>query len=395
MTAVLRCVVQSAGSALPSVRYGEAALSDVLPSVLASLGVAGEPNPLELPDAARTVLLLVDGLGWQLLHRHPDAAPFLTGLAGRPLTAGFPSTTVTSLASLGTGLPPGQHGFTGYSSWVEEIGEPVNWLAWRPVGRHEDLRDRLVPEALQREPTSFERASDAGVSVTLAAPAQFDGSGLTRAVLRGGRYAGAVTAGDAVAQAAGAADRGNRSLVYCYTGELDLVGHVRGADSDAWLDQLALIDGFARQLAERLPAQTRLLVTADHGMVTVPEHNKVDADSSAVLSDGVVALAGEPRARHVHTRPGAAASVLAAWRGELGERWWVGWRDEAIAAGLFGPVVTASARERIGDVVAIALGDAAVVRRSAEPRLSALPGQHGALTDDELLVPLLSTGQCT
>jgi hypothetical protein len=378
-------------TALPPVRYGEAALADVLPSALAALGLPGEPNPLALPDTARVIVLLVDGMGAESLRRHADAAPFLTGLRGRTLTAGFPSTTATSLASLGTGLPPGSHGITGYSSYVEEVGRPVNWLAWRPVSSGEDLRDRLVPETVQPRPTAFERAADAGVAVTVAAPAQFEGSGLTRAVLRGGRYAGAVTPGDTVARVAAAADRGNRSLVYCYTGDLDLVGHVRGAETPAWLEQLRIVDAFAEQIASRLPPDATLLVTADHGMVTVPDEAKVDFDASRTLSDGVADLAGEARARHVHTRPGAADDVLAAWREELGGRMWVARREEALAAGLFGPEVTTVARQRIGDVVAVSLGDAAVVRRRAESRLSALPGQHGALTDDELLVPLLST----
>ncbi|MDP9407580.1 MAG: alkaline phosphatase family protein, partial [Actinomycetota bacterium] len=210
-------------------------------------------------------------------------------------------------------------------------------------------------------------------------------------VLRGGRYAGAVTPGDTVARVAAAADRGNRSLVYCYTGDLDLVGHVRGAETPAWLEQLRIVDAFAEQIASRLPPDATLLVTADHGMVTVPDEAKVDFDASRTLSDGVADLAGEARARHVHTRPGAADDVLAAWREELGGRMWVARREEALAAGLFGPEVTTVARQRIGDVVAVSLGDAAVVRRRAESRLSALPGQHGALTDDELLVPLLST----
>lgn len=377
---------------LPRVRYGEASLADVLPSVLASLGVAGEPNPLQLDDVARTVVLLVDGMGWELLQRHPDVAPFLTSLTGRPLTAGFPSTTVTSLTSLGTGLPPGSHGFTGYSSWVEEVGDAVNWLAWRPVGGGEDLRERMPPEQVQPQPTAFERAADAGITVTTATAAQFEGSGLTRAALRGGRFAGAWTWGDSLAHAVDGVQRGNRSLVYCYLSELDLIGHVRGAETDAWLAQLEMVDSFARALAERLPPDARLVVTADHGMVTVPEDGRVDVDASTVLMDGVVGLAGEPRVRHVHTRRGAAADVLAAWQAELGDRMWIGTRDDAIAAGLFGPDVTTVARERIGDVLAIAsTADVAVVRRSAESVLSGLPGQHGALTDDELLVPLITT----
>jgi hypothetical protein len=68
---------------------------------------------------------------------------------------------------------------------------------------------------------------------------------------------------------------------------------------------------------------------------------------------------------------------------------WVLPRDDAIAAGWFGPEVTTTSRQRLGDIVVVARTASAVVRRRAESKLSALPGQHGALTDDELLVPLL------
>jgi len=378
------------GDALPAVHYGSASLADLMPAVLAALGVPGEPPGMGLVEGTRTVVLLVDGMGWELLRRHADAAPFLTSLTGIGLTAGFPTTTVTSLASLGTGLTPGRHGLTGYTSWVPEVAEAVNWLGWRPVGRRGgDLRERLVPEVAQPHPTVFERAARAGVEVTQAAPAQFVGSGLSRAVLRGARFLGAVSPGDVIAQAVEGARRGSRSLVYCYAGELDLVGHVRGPGSDAWCAQLRLVDSFAEQLADGLPADATLLVTADHGMVTVSEDGKVDADASTVLRAGVAAITGEPRARHVHTVAGAKQDVLAAWRSELGDRMWVGSREAAVSAGLFGPTVTPAALARIGDVVAVARGDVAVVRRTGERRMSALVGHHGALTGDELLVPLL------
>ena len=366
--------------------YGEGALSDLMPSVLAALGVPGERDVLGLAPAQRVVVLLVDGLGERLLRRHAALAPVLSGLAARDLTAGFPATTAVSLSSLGTGLPPGEHGVTGYTSLVDD--DAVSWLTWSAGGV--DLRESLVPEQTQPRATVFQRAEAAGVAVSVAAPARFEGSGLTRAVLRGGTYTGTVTAGDTVAQAVAGAGRGERSLVYCYTPDLDLTGHVRGVDSDAWRDQLRLVDALVGLLVERLPAGTRLLVTADHGMVDVEDAAKVDVDASPALLDGVVTLAGEPRARHVHVRPGATGDVLAAWEAELGDRMWVGTRAQAIGLGLLGPVVTAAASARTGDVVAIATGDVAVVRRSAEPGMSRLRGQHGALTPDELAVPLLS-----
>jgi hypothetical protein len=70
---------------------------------------------------------------------------------------------------------------------------------------------------------------------------------------------------------------------------------------------------------------------------------------------------------------------------------WVASRAEAVRAGLFGPVVTPAALRRIGDVLAVSTGDVSVVRRTVEPRFSKLVGQHGALTEAELSVPLLST----
>ena len=96
--------------------YGESSLADLSASILASLTGDAAANVLGLPETGRACLLVVDGLGHELLRGHQAAAPFLAELAfnSRPLTAGCPSTTVTSLASLGTGLPPAEHGMLGY-----------------------------------------------------------------------------------------------------------------------------------------------------------------------------------------------------------------------------------------------------------------------------------------
>ena len=371
--------------------YGSSSLADLMPSVLASLGVPGERSPLQLPEAARAVVLLVDGLGLRLLERHTDCAPFLSSLARRSLTAGFPATTATSLASFGTGLAPGEHALTGYTSWVQEVDDSVRWLTWNAATGGRDLRAELVPEQVQPGPTVFDRAAAAGVEVGLAAPAHFEGSGLTRAVLRGGRYRGSYTPGDTIGQAVAASRAGARSLVYCYTPDLDTTGHVRGVDSDAWRAQLRLVDAFAEELAARLPRDAVLHVTADHGMVDVRDEDKVDLDALPGLLEGVRAVAGEPRVRHVHTEPGAADDVLARWRAELGSRAQVLARADVVAAGLLGPTVTPQALRRTGDVVAIATGSTGLVQWSTDAMFASLIGQHGAPTEQELLVPLLST----
>ena len=364
-------------------RYGESSLSDLTPSVLASLGAAREPNPLGLTPADRVCLLVVDGLGWELLREHPAAAPFLSELAyaGRPLTAGFPATTATSLASLGTGRPPGQHGVLGYQVAVPGEGRLLNALRWD---------SRVDPVAWQPGSTVFERATAAGIASFRVAQHSLAGTGLSIATMRGAEVVPADTLGALVAEAAAALRSADRALAMVYHGELDATGHVFGCTSDAWRYHLGHVDKLAEQLAGALPPGTALYVTADHGMVDVPPQDRVDADALPDLRAGVALLGGEPRARHVYAQPGAAADVLTAWREILGHRAWVVSRDEAIADNWFGPVDEARVAPRIGDVVAAVVGSHAIVATEAEPRESRLVGMHGSLTPADQLVPLLA-----
>src|SRR4030081_2454227 len=110
----------------PVPRYGIRSIAELLPSLLSALGMAGMENPLAVAPAARICLILVDGLGWELLRPQPDAAPFLSSMAGEPLTTGFPATTAASLSSLATGLPPGEHGLVGYTMALPDYDPAVN-----------------------------------------------------------------------------------------------------------------------------------------------------------------------------------------------------------------------------------------------------------------------------
>jgi len=364
--------------------YGAATLADLSASILASLE-PGSPEPanvLGLAPATKACLLLVDALGWELLRDHPAAAPFLSELArnSRPITAGFPATTVTSLASIGTGRPPGQHGMLGYQVMIPGEERLLNGLRWDA---------RVDPREWQPLPTLYERAAAAGIAAVHVARGSFRGKGLTNAALRGAQLWPADSMGALAAQAAAALAENGRAFVTVYHGDLDNSGHVFGVGSDAWYYQLEHVDKLAEHLAHALPSGTALYVTADHGMVDVGPEDRLDVDATPELRDGLALLGGEPRARHLYVRPGAAGDVLATWREVLGDRAWVLARDEAIKEGWFGPV-DARMADRIGDVVAAAAGSFAVVAATQEPGESRLFGMHGSLTPSDQLVPALA-----
>ncbi len=378
-------------------RYGTATLADVLPGAATALGVpvgrSGLPaDPLGLTGvlggARRVAVLLIDGLGADLVRAHADLAPTLAALSSPvgDLSAPCPSTTPVSLATLGTGLPPGSHGILGFVTLVPGDGgatgedRTLNHVQWA---------DDPDPDVWQAQRTVFEQAEAAGVPATAVGPYAYGGSGLTRAVYRGATYAGAVSHGDLCALVLGALAATPRALVYGYIPELDLTGHVRGVDSPSWRAQLAFVDRVVEELVAGLPDDAALLVTADHGMLDVPDATRFDLDEEPDLADGVRVLAGEPRARYVHTEPGAEDDVLHRWREILGRRAWVATREDAVASGIFGPVDDAVAA-RIGDVVALARGTWAFTTPRLEPGPSRLAAYHGSLTATELAIPLLA-----
>ncbi|MEV7195523.1 nucleotide pyrophosphatase/phosphodiesterase family protein [Streptomyces sp. NPDC093510] len=374
----------------PVPAYGTASLADLLPTLVAHQGVDGfVPVIAELTPADRNCVFLIDGLGWEQLRAHPAEAPFLTSLlessrggTGQPVTAGFPATTATSLASVGTGLPPGVHGLPGYTVRDPATGGLMNQLRWNPW---------TDPHAWQPYPTVFQQAHDAGVHTAQVSSPTFEHTPLTKVALSGGSFRGRLSGEDRMDLAAQQLAAGDRSLVYTYYAEVDGKGHRFGVDSDAWRGQLMYVDRLVQRLAEQLPPRSALYVTADHGMLDIPfdDASRIDFDEDWELRAGVALLGGEGRARHVYAVPGAENDVLTVWREVLGEQFWVAGRDEAIAAGWFGPHIDQRVYERIGDVVAAAHDDVAIIASEREPKESALVGMHGSMTPVEQLVPLL------
>lgn len=365
--------------------YGHSTIAEIIPAVAASLGADGWTDALGLPTASRWVVLLVDGLGAHNLADAAEQAPYLASLvledASTSVTSGAPSTTATSLTCLGTGLAPGQHGIVGYSFRNPIDRGCLNALTWAPGVSALDLQPRL---------TAFERLARQGVTLTSVSPARFAGTGLTESAFRGARFQPVPDENDHAARIAwtvDAAASGERSLVYLYERALDHTGHGKGWRSEHWRATLARIDTMARTLRAALPADTRLLITGDHGMIDAAKDRWIIAEDVPGLTGGLTMLAGEGRFRQLYAEPRDVDAVLTRWREALGERAWVVRREEAVDAGWFG-FIEKRVLDRYGDVLVAMREDWAVMTRT-QPKEFGLIGMHGSLTEREMRVPVL------
>lgn len=362
-------------------------LTDVVPQLLA----ATEGRSTWFPPARSAIVILVDGLGRGNLTARSGHARFLTsGLTKKDAARStFPSTTASALTSLLTGRPVGEHGIAGYRIRIPGTDAVPNQL-------HGWETDGLDPEAWQRAVPLTETEAAAGRPTFVVSRASYETTGFTRAIQRGATFVGVDDLADRFARAAELAAGSDGAFVYLYAPELDTIGHGAGWESDRWLAELEEIDAVTADLASQLPGDVGAVLTADHGMVDVPRHGHVLLGDGDPLLTGVRLIGGEPRMLHLYAEDDATAVVADRWRSSESGRSWVMTREEAIAAGLFGPVVDAEVAARIGDVLVAARANIAYYDdRLTDKKPQGMIGQHGSLTDLERIVPLVRLGAFT
>ncbi|MSO26802.1 MAG: alkaline phosphatase family protein [Candidatus Nanopelagicales bacterium] len=351
-------------------------LAEVGTSAAASVGVPGYTDSLGLGEVQHVVICLIDGLGWRSLIEFGAHAPALIAIGGRPLHSVFPTTTPTALGSLGTGLLPGTHGLVGATFFLPETQSVLAPLRWKT--------DPL-PLMVQPETTVFERVARHGVQMITVAPAKYEFSGLTTAALRGGTYRCAEDIAQRVSGLQAAICGAKKSYTYVYWFELDRIGHKFGVGSTPWVAGLVRANVLVDQLSQQLPPNAAMIVTADHGMINCEVGDHISIEQHQELNSDLKLIAGEPRARHLYTHPGAAETVAHRWSQYLGSRAKVFTRDQIMESGWLGPT-DLELVDRIGDVVCIAEG-ATMLTSLVDAKTSSLIGQHGALTPAELEIP--------
>jgi hypothetical protein len=136
-----------------------------------------------------------------------------------------------------------------------------------------------------------------------------------------------------------------------------------------------------------------LIITADHGMIDVPEEHKFFVSEGSPLLRNVIAWGGEPRVPQLYVdTTDALADIQAAWEEELEGGAKVMTREQLVDEGWLGPLAD-GVLERVGDITVACIDSLVAYRESrASPTSMAMVGQHGSLTAREREIPVIPTG---
>ncbi len=335
------------------------------------------------------VLVLVDGMGTSALEKLPPGS-FLRSHLAEQLLAVFPPTTAAAMTTLATARWPGEHGVPTWWIYLERFGLSAVSLRFaerfteRPLEQYGVPADEVFPL-----PSVWPAAKHQPLTVI--------GAGLAQSTFT--RYAGGETARagyldipealELVVRRVAAAR--SPTFTYVYLPQLDAIGHRKGIDTDEAAALLAGLDAQLADLASRLAARARLVVTADHGMADIPpERTFILEEDDPLMSHLLCPPTGEPTVPicHIHSGHEQAFTDLFACR--FGEAFFFLTPSEAEELHLFGPgPLSPVTHRRLGTLFGIAPQPAAIYFRPRQGEFFVHVGVHAGMSPQEMQIPLI------
>ena len=357
-------------------------------------------------DIRRVILVLVDALALHRLQRwmSDGTAPVWSRLAdqGRlaALTSIVPSTTSAALTSLWTGRSPAEHGIVGYELWLKEYGVVSNMILHTPISYENDagslVKAGFKPDQFLDLPTLGTHLASYGVTSYALQHRSITRSGLSQMFFKDVKVHGYLTPAELWVNLRHLVESNPRQRQYfwIYTGQLDHFSHYYHPDDERTATEFADYSrAFEQYFLERLSPAIRkgtlVLLAADHGMLATQKSANYDLCNHPELSHRMHILpTGEHRLMYLFLKPNQADQVRnyfnQAWPGKFV------FLDpsEAVAKGLFGPGAPhPRLADRLGDLIVLARDEAYLWWADKE---NLLIGQHGGLSPEEMIVPLLS-----
>lgn len=361
-------------------------------------------TPLLDRQYSQVLLVIMDALGWNLIHNWLDELPSLHRLYQRatalPLTTTFPSTTTVALTTLYTGLTPAEHTITGHHIYLREVGAVMDVLRFSPLGdpRREVYAERGVDvHTLFPMYTLFEPLKEAGLRGLSITRGIFTNTALGWLHHVGADVTGYLTGADMHVHLRRALqDRTKDGVTVVYWDVVDMLSHEYTPFSP---EVRSAIDQFfyslEREVQERIPvserADTLLLITADHGQCAVtPPEAVCLAEDEALRNRLLLPPTGQSRASYLYANQGEVEELGAELQ-RYEDRLIVRRSKDVLADGLFGaPEHAERICRRVGDYTVIGKDGAMFYGPEISRGQLRVKGHHGSLTENEMLVPLLA-----
>lgn len=316
------------------------------------------------------VLILLDGMGANIMRRTLDQDSFFVKNTLFDLSTVFPATTTAATTSMRTGLNPVEHGWLGWNMYFAPIDETITlFMNCKKADDEHICQAYLKKKDLLYQDTTVAELNRVG---------KVDAEELFP--FGDNNYDGLDNMLERILQKA---NQPGKHFIYAYNNEPDGTMHETGPDSK---ESRALI-GERNEKIERLAASlhdTLLIVVADHGHVKTRPYYLADYPDIMELLSRTTSL--EQRAVSFKVLEGKKSEFRRRFNRYFGKDFKLYETSDVIKSGLFGDGEENSLfRPALGDFLAITDSDACLTAPDDEKLISC----HGGYHDDEIFVPLI------
>lgn len=344
------------------------------------------------------VMMVVDGLGYhQVLestkqNKKLGLKKIIEKDTFIPLTSTCPSTTATALTTLNTSLTPSQHGITGYILFLKEFGAISNMLSFKALSSSSDYESLGVePRDFFPLPTVAQLLRTKKVNPYTVMPSDIADSALSQMTHYGSETKPYLSTADMIIKTKNIIKQKKKSFSYVYTSHIDTLSHAYSKKSEEHEAQIANLDFSLMHdlINTRSTKDTLLLITADHGFISVDPKKAIHLlEHPALINNLVMLPTGEPRFTSLHVKNGKFEEVKKYCQDHFSKKALILESNKAIQLGLFGPPpIIQDTKDRLGDLLLIPKKNYTF---NSKPTPSSMLGKHGGLSEEEMLVPLIA-----
>lgn len=182
-----------------------------------------------------------------------------------------------------------------------------------------------------------------------------------------------------------------RRFIYTYFPDFDMNCHHFGTKSKEVKDSIIKFDNYVKKLYDIVNENTTIIVTADHGLVDIPENKLIIYNQHKKLMNCLSQpVCGETRASFMYVKPEKTKEFENYINTKFKDAFILKKRDEIIDEKLFGLYTeNPRLRDRIGDYVLLAKENYAGKDIILSEEIRYPKACHGGLSKQEMIVPLI------
>lgn len=318
------------------------------------------------------VLILLDGMGMNIIDRHLNYKDFLSAHVVKTITSIFPPTTVAATNTVLSGLPPFSSGYLGWVQYFKKENTNLTVFTNQDFYDHKRIFDEVLRDKYLKYPLIYDQIK------------AFSPRTKTYELFPNFRPNGFASFKEQTEKVLEIIEQKSKTFTYVYWAQPDMVQHDYGIDSLETKNILRKLNEEAEELANKINDQTLLIFIADHGLVDVKAFDLTDNKPLIRLLKRNPSI--ESRATNFFVKPFKKKKFKSVFEDNYGAFFKLYTKNEIIKSGLLGygkkhPMLDSF----LGDFVAVATDEYMLEFLKG----SSFKAHHAGLTRGEMEVPLI------